>query len=372
MKYKINKEDIIKRIYFILNLVQSQNGSTMQGSLTSKSDAIGGIFDRFINSLSEDIIFEKEIISRIVTNKKVSVIKDYYLYKAGKMNAGLAPDIFGLQINDKKIPFVEFDEKWKPIEGMPQVEVKTFKAKDQMISLRNQDYDNQYLVLVDLDLRIDYLVPFFDKSILKDDISKDMQMDDSIFIKNDSKNKLKKIKPINFENENIGEIELISITKGDDYMKQATFCSSNVSPIRVKEINERSVKCKEDSGFVINDFANISTRVPSLFEFNSKWYSKWNVDITKDVYLDFSGSKLDKIKINRFNNSGIVITAIENGCTFNNLELKKDIQYVILFEKLDRKGNNGVEYFMQKECAHFLKNKIDELKQEFETIINSI
>ena len=144
---KIVKEDILKRVYFIVNLVQSHNGDTMQGALTSKSDSMGGIFDRFINSLSEEVLFDKV----------------YYLYKPSSKEAGIAPDLFGLKVDGRTIPFVVFDEKWKPIEKMPQIEVKTFKAKDQMVSLRNQDYDSEYLVLADLKLRIDYLVPFFDK-----------------------------------------------------------------------------------------------------------------------------------------------------------------------------------------------------------------
>ena len=44
-----NRDDIIERVYFITKLVQNQKGTTMQGALTSKSDSMGGIFDRFIN-----------------------------------------------------------------------------------------------------------------------------------------------------------------------------------------------------------------------------------------------------------------------------------------------------------------------------------
>ena len=46
-----SKDDIIERVYFITKLVQNHKGTTMQGALTSKSDSMGGIFDRFINSL---------------------------------------------------------------------------------------------------------------------------------------------------------------------------------------------------------------------------------------------------------------------------------------------------------------------------------
>ena len=56
-----NKDDIIERIYFITKLVQNQKGITMQGALTSKSDSMGGIFDRFINTLSDSLVFDKII-----------------------------------------------------------------------------------------------------------------------------------------------------------------------------------------------------------------------------------------------------------------------------------------------------------------------
>ena len=65
-----------------------------------------------------------------------------------------------MEVNEKIYPFTRFNNKWESVEGTPQIEVKTFKAKDQMISLRNQNYDDKYLVLVELDMRIDYLVPF--------------------------------------------------------------------------------------------------------------------------------------------------------------------------------------------------------------------
>ena len=80
MEYEVYVKDIEKRVYFIVNLIQAQKSSTMQGALTSKSDSMGGIFDRFINSVTEDIIFDKILIPQIETDKKVEVIKDYYLY----------------------------------------------------------------------------------------------------------------------------------------------------------------------------------------------------------------------------------------------------------------------------------------------------
>ncbi len=369
MAYQITKEDIIKRVYFITNLVQVQTGDTMQGALTSKSDAMGGIFDRFINSLAEDVIFDKLILPQIDTEKTVKIIRDFYLYKAGSNGAGLAPDVFGLQIDDNNIPFVVFDEKWKPVEGMPQIEVKTFKAKDQMISLRNQDYDNQYLVLTDMRLRIDYLVPFLDSSILVDSVATEMDMDDSVFIKNDTSRKLSKIKPIDFSNNIIGEIELLSITTGRDFLNQATKCGANISPRRVKEISLRKMNVRNSTNETLNNYSNASPRIPEIFEFNDNWYTKTNISKVNTVCLDFSATNIDKIEICLFNQSSIVIKATDDGCSFNDYLLEKDRQYVVKFETLDRSGNGGTEYFIQKQCAKHIVSHEDALVQQFVDII---
>ena len=146
-KINFTKEDILTRVYFITKLVQYQKGSTMQGALTSKSDSMGGIFDRFINTISDSLTFEKIILPKLKTNRKVSLINDYYYYTPTQSIAGIAPDVFGLIVDGKTIPFTRFNNKWEPVVGKPQIEIKTTKAKDQMISLRNQSYDDQYLIV---------------------------------------------------------------------------------------------------------------------------------------------------------------------------------------------------------------------------------
>ena len=163
--YSITKDDIKNRIYFITKLVQNQKGSTMQGALTSKSDSMGGIFDRFINTLSDSLVFDKIIFKKpafVELGKNIKAVEDFYYYKPSNAIAGIAPDIFGVEVDGVVYPFTRFDNGWTAVEGTPQIEVKTFKAKDQMISLRNQHYEDEYLVLVDLDMRIDYLVPFLE------------------------------------------------------------------------------------------------------------------------------------------------------------------------------------------------------------------
>lgn len=369
---KFNKDDIIERVYFITKLVQNQKGTTMQGALTSKSDSMGGIFDRFINTLSDSLVFDKIILPQIQTDKEVSVISDYYYYKPTKAIAGIAPDIFGINVDGKQIPFTKFNNKWEPVDGMPQIEIKTFKAKDQMISLRNQDYDDEYLVLVDLDLRIDYLVPFLNSNILNEKLVEKMQMDDSVFIVEDKDSKITKVTPIDYSSDNIGTLKLISITNATDFIQQATLCEWNISVRRMKEIRARKVKVKSNLLHdKLSSYANKSPRVNKLYEFNKLWKEK--TDVGDDVaILDFSADKIDKIEICKYNSNGIVITALEEGCSFNGTMLERGKQYTVSFENLNRSGNSGSEYFMQKQCAVYLNGIEKQLIKELENIINSV
>ena len=369
---KFNKDDIIERVYFITKLVQNQKGTTMQGALTSKSDSMGGIFDRFINTLSDSLVFDKIILPQIQTDKEVSVISDYYYYKPTKAIAGIAPDIFGINVDGKQIPFTKFNNKWEPVDGMPQIEIKTFKAKDQMISLRNQDYDDEYLVLVDLNLRIDYLVPFLNSNILNEKLVEKMKMDDSVFIIEDRDSKITKVTPIDYSSDNIGTLKLISVTNATDFMRQATLCEGNISVRRMKEIRVRKVNVK--SGLLhdkLSLYANKSPRINKLYEFNELWKEKTNVENNVSI-LDFSADKIDKIEICKYNSNGIVITALEEGCSFNGTMLERGKQYTVSFENLNRSGNSGSEYFMQKQCAVYLNGIEKQLIKELENIINSV
>lgn len=369
---KFNKDDIIERVYFITKLVQNQKGTTMQGALTSKSDSIGGIFDRFINTLSDSLVFDKIILPQIQTDKEVSVISDYYYYKPTKAIAGIAPDIFGINVDGKQIPFTKFNNKWEQVDGMPQIEIKTFKAKDQMISLRNQDYDDEYLVLVDLDLRIDYLVPFLNSNILNEKLVEKMKMDDSVFIIEDRDSKITKVTPIDYSSDNIGTLKLISVTNATDFMRQATLCEGNISVRRMKEIRVRKINVK--SGLLhdkLSLYANKSPRINKLYEFNELWKEKTNVENNVSI-LDFSADKIDKIEICKYNSNGIVITALEEGCSFNGTMLERGKQYTVSFENLNRSGNSGSEYFMQKQCAVYLNGIEKQLIKELENIINSV
>ena len=363
-----NRDDIIERVYFITKLVQNQKGTTMQGALTSKSDSMGGIFDRFINTISDSLVFEKIILPQIKTKKKVHVINDYYYYDPKRSVSGIAPDIFGITVNGKQIRFTKFNNKWEAEKGKPQIEIKTFKAKDQMISLRDQGY-SEYMIFVDLDLRIDYLVPFLDSKLLNKNIAKKMQMDDTVFIEKDKNTRVTKITPIDYSSDVIGTLKLIAITNATDFMKQATLCGGNVSVQRMKEINIRKTNMRSNLLHdKLSSYANKSPRVKKLYEFNKLWKEKMSVSENTAI-LDFSADNIENIEICKYNNDGIVITALKDGCSFNGFQLEVGRQYSIKFAKLDRTGNDGSEYFMQKQCAFYLNGIEDNLIKELEKII---
>lgn len=370
--YSITKDDIKNRIYFITKLVQNQKGSTMQGALTSKSDSMGGIFDRFINTLSDSLVFDKIIFKKpafVELGKNIKAVEDFYYYKPSNAIAGIAPDIFGVEVDGVVYPFTRFDNGWTAVEGTPQIEVKTFKAKDQMISLRNQHYEDEYLVLVDLDMRIDYLVPFLDKKCLDKKLMDTMKMDDSIFIARDDNGLITRVSPIDFSNDEIGKLMLISITNASDFMKQSTLCDSGISVYRMKEIKERKTRIVKD---VLHDklmmYAQNSSRIPCLYEFKPEWMEKMNIP-KKTKCLDFSADYIEDIEIVKYNKKGIVITALGKECTFNGLHLEEGKQYSVSFEILDRSGNGGSEYFMQKQCACHLSGLENELIDDIISVI---
>ena len=138
-KVTIYSDDVKKSIYFIIALTQAQKNPAMQGVLSSRGDLIGGIFDRWINTIPESVIFNKIILPTIDGCEDCEIISDFYLYKV--KDAGIAPDVLGIKKSKRNIPFVVFDNGWKPIENMPQIEVKSFKKKQKMITLRNQNYN---------------------------------------------------------------------------------------------------------------------------------------------------------------------------------------------------------------------------------------
>lgn len=376
----VEKSDILKLIYFIAEMTQNSGEKGMYGSLAGKSDLMGGIFDRWINLIPESVIFNKCILPPISDNKAVEIITDFYKYTPKQETTGIAPDVLGLRINEHIIPFIVFNEKWTPIAGMPQIEVKTFKKPQQMVSLRDQGYAGKYLVMVESNYRVDYLLPFFDSSFFSKAIYDKMTMDDNVFIVSNSKGLINHLKAVDCSRKDLGTLRLLIITETKQFEQVSTYCEGGVSPIRITSIEEHSLK-KYDCELPFSDFCKMQSS--GLYRFSTSWYDGEENGITyfetksksgtlkKSLarVLDFACDDISSIMLLNKNKSNFYIKAINN-CKFNNKDLKKNSIYKITLTALNRAGTDNGEYFLQKELINFVPNKEDELLDILSSIIN--
>ena len=270
---KISINDAKKAVYFIANLTQMQGDRPMQGALTSKADYMGGIFDRWINIIPESVLFNKIILPQVFKGEKVEVITDYYDYNP--KTAGIAPDVIGIKYKKRAIPFVKFDNHWFPIEKRPQIEVKTFKINQYMISLRNQGYDQKYLVMAEANFRVDYLIPLLNKALFSKQIFLDLHMDDKIFIISNDEGNIAQPHKVELSDKTLGSVKLLVVTTAEDFMKKAVKCKSRVSIEYIKSCEEYSAN-KLKNAYCGNLLDYCTGNENGLYYFNSNWYE--NVD----------------------------------------------------------------------------------------------
>ena len=369
----VNINDIKKAVYFISNLTQMQGNRPMRGALNSKGDYMGGIFDRWINIIPEGVVFNKIILPKIANKKDVKVITDYYDYDPKQV--GIAPDVIGISVNKKAIPFVKFNEKWIPVEGKPQIEVKTFKKNQKMVSLRNQGYDNKYLVLAETNFRVDYLVPLINEEIYSDDIYNELYMNDDIFIISNENQMIAQSRKIDIGRKDIGTISLLGITTANEFMNISTKCDAGESVEYFAEVEEnQSKRSINGSVGMLKDYCSITNT--GLFKVNNNWYDKVDSDGMTYKYnkkiktLDFFVSNINAIEILKICKSKIIIK-VHNDCIWEDTNLKKDKIYNILIKDLDRSGSTGEEYFLLKTSISKLKNEEDRVLAVLRKIVDN-
>lgn len=368
---KINIEDVKKAVYFIANLTQMQGDRPMQGALTSKADYMGGIFDRWINIIPENVLFNKIILPDIFKNEDVEVITDYYDYNP--KNAGIAPDVIGIKYKDKAIPFVKFDNHWFPVDNKPQIEVKTFKKNQYMVSLRNQGYDDKYLVMAETNFRVDYLIPIINESLFSNDIFLDLHMNDKIFIISNDKGIIVQPHKVELSDKSLGTVKLLVVTTAEDFMKKAVKCESRVSIEYIKSCEEYlGNRLSQEVCASLSEYCKKGEN--DLFYFNSKWYD----EVDNDGYTYKNGKKvrttgfylsnLNALDILKINKNNFYIKANQD-CYWQNEQLLKDRIYKITFDILDRSSNDGVEYFLSKNDINRLSDSMNKLASELKKAV---
>lgn len=339
----INKSDVVPYIYFVCSMAQR---GKMYGGLSGKSDYIGGIFDRWINIIPESVIFNKYFLPKIAD--KLEVISDYYEYNPKK--SGIAPDVLGVKIGTKTIPFVEYIEKWSALDGAPQIEVKSFKKGQYMVSLRNQGYDKQYLVMVETNLDSDYLLPFFEQTVIGEDVYSKLKMDDSVFIKKNLNNNLSSVTKIKRDNTDLGSLRLITVCLANDFMQYSNLCNEEESPFYIKEINE--TRTQKTLTQVVPFLDWISKKIDNLYSWKE---NKLDSNI-KHKLIDIYVENASKIQVLKNSKSSITIHATDEA-KINDTLLDANKTYIIKFQLLDRSGSKSGEYFMHKSIVDKLPNK---------------
>lgn len=368
----VNIEDIKKAVYFISNLTQMQENRPMRGALSSKGDYMGGIFDRWINIIPEGVVFNKIILTKITSKKDVKVITDYYDYNPRQV--GIAPDVIGISVNKKAIPFVKYNEKWIPVDGKPQIEVKTFKKNQKMVSLRDQGYGNKYLILAETNFRVDYLVPLIREDIYSDDVYDELYMNDDIFITANENNMITQPRKVDIKRKDIGTISLLGITKANEFMNISIKCDAGVSVEYFSGVEENISKRKINGSVgKLKDFCYMTDK--GLFKFNNNWYEKVDSDgmtyknKKKIRTLDFFVSDIDAIEILKMCKSKMIIKVLKD-CIWEETKLEAGKIYNIIIKSLDRGGAKGEEYFLLKTSIPKLKNEENELLNVLEKIID--
>jgi len=339
--------DLKKLIYWI-TLKFKEDEFHHQASST-KSDLIGGFFDRWFNRASEFIIFRE-----LLKKKKYDIIIDNFLY--GQDTKKNAPDIIGLK--DKKnnilVKFALFNNgNWELVSDMPFIEVKTCRQKQKLIAVGDTQMDDKhYYILAESHVREDYLITLFEESVFDKKIFKELSMSND-FIKSDTDKQI--ISPSILEiKKDLGYFKLIGIFKGNEIKKNCILAGLNNSGIpekpyyfnSVEKINEINHKCEE------NIFAGVFSYgvgyVPFSILFNTK------------------ESKI--VIVRKFKGNAIV--KITGEVKLNN-ELIGDGYYKIIFKKFDRSSKKK-EYIGDKSVFDNLaKDVSDELIKKFDKLVKS-
>ena len=368
---EITKDKSIKNIYFICSLTQKTK-TAMQGALSSKGDLMGGIFDRWINTIPESIIFNEYIKPKLnqYNNSNIELIQDFYLYDPKEV--GIAPDVLGIKINNKEIPFCIYGKigneiRWHQNKNYPQIEVKTLKTSQKMLTLRDQHYSGKYLIFAESTFNIDYLLPFFDENLFNQKVFDELKMNNETFLEENYSNYITQINKINLGNDRIGDVNVLVITKAEDFINKSIMCMPGESVQYINNnISERNFVKKPKTIIDIPLSNYLIKKFNSVYRFNENWYNDF-VKRQNIKTLDIKIDGLENVKIIKMNKDSIYIK-VAGEAIINNFKLNNDI-YKIDFAILERSASSPKEYFLQKHIFDILENSEMSLITELNTII---
>ena len=204
------------------------------------------------------------------------MVNDYFIY--GAQSDKNAPDILGIKTNNNILRFAEFsDNTWIPIEGMPYIEVKTFKQNQRLVSVREtQLKDDSYYVFVESDFRPDYLISLFDDTFFNNNIAETICMDEC-FIRSNNNGVIAQAQPVQEVNNSlIGSIGLITVIKGSDFRVGTTRCVAGENIYYVKEVSLRPRITGSNIDVLFTDMFEYN---PTAETFEGAWNGKQLIPI---------------------------------------------------------------------------------------------
>ncbi len=243
-----------------------------------------------------------------------------------------------------------------------------------MVSLRDQGYDDEYLVFVETNFRIDYLIPMIKNEYFSEEVYNSLKMDNNAFILNDENGLLTVANKVDVADDSIGEINLLGIFLSDEFKKISTKCEAGVGVSYFKEPQKRVratgelLKNRSLLDYVTKDCNT------GLYVFNEHWYEKTDNDgITyrngsKERTLDVSVEHPENIRVLRINKNSIFVK-ISGKCKWLNSNLDEGKLYSLEMGTLERKNSKNEEYFIQKSSLTALKDAEKQLISHIENMI---
>ena len=233
-----------------------------------------------------------------------------------------------------------------------------------MVSLRDQHYSGKYLIMINAELPVDYLLSFFKSEDFSADKIANLHMPDDFIVSNE-KGLLSQTKSVQFGKNDLGFIEILTVTTAQEFMNTALKLNAGEIPRYFMGVTERNVKIKEDK-FEINKTMDYfcERQTSGLYRFNQEWL----FNNRKEKTLDLAFKNPSDIKIIRKNSNSLVVEAV-NDTEVNGIKLEKNKQYNLNFGVFGQIA--GEEYFLNKDLVGYLPNKQAELVAKLANVIKT-
>ncbi|MFA6023099.1 MAG: hypothetical protein WC781_03350 [Candidatus Pacearchaeota archaeon] len=344
MECEFKQEDFKRLIYWIT--LKFKEDEFHHQAASTKSDLIGGFFDRWFNRASEFIIFRE-----LLKNKDYDVVIDNFLY--GQDTKKNAPDVIGLK--DRKentlVQFTLFNNgDWEVIPSMPFIEVKTNREKQKLISIGDTQMNkDHYYVIVESHIREDYLITLFEDSVFSQDTFNSLKVSKD-FIKSDANNQIITPKPLQIK-KNLGSFRLIGIFSGEEIKKYCLLVGvdgegNTQKPYYFDTIEKTKPNSNDGEEIKEGCYSYGGEYIPFCIEFVDK---KSKVSLVKRL-------------------KGHMVINVEGTIKINGIEAS-DGFYKVMFKKFDRSSKKK-EYIGDKYLFDCIAvDKTNELISKFDDLV---